>query len=253
MRDGDHARCLALDTRVCERFAEVGDLRRLCQQRANVGYDEMMLGAYARAEQSLRAAIEIAERMGLHQVSATARHNLGMALARQDRLDEARTIELAAVEQFTAQDNKRLCAASHDYLAQFALAAGDLAVARRHSELALAGTHDVPALQITFCGTASRLARAVGDSAGALGHAARAIELMSAHGPPEEGALAVRLAHAEALHAAGRLADARLAIGEAEARLLEAAARIGDPAWRRSYLEAVPEHAATLALAHAWR
>jgi gamma-glutamyltranspeptidase/glutathione hydrolase len=42
------------------------------------------------------------------------------------------------------------------------------------------------------------------------------------------------------------------AIADARARLLTTAGRIGDPAYRRSFLEDVPENARTLALAHAW-
>ncbi|HWO20228.1 MAG TPA: hypothetical protein VNO30_15775, partial [Kofleriaceae bacterium] len=65
----------------------------------------------------------------------------------------------------------------------------------------------------------------------------------------------VRLVRAEALHAtnaAGDHAAARRAIADARARLLAIADRIADPAFRRSFLENVPENARTLALARAW-
>ena len=65
------------------------------------------------------------------------------------------------------------------------------------------------------------------------------------------GAL-IRLARAEALHAAGALDAAHAAIAEARAWLHAVAAKISDPAFRASFLEAVPENARIIALAQAW-
>jgi hypothetical protein len=75
---------------------------------------------------------------------------------------------------------------------------------------------------------------------------------MAAHGPPEEGEMVVRLAHARALHATGAIDVARAAISDLEQRVTAAAARVGDPELRRSFLEAVPEHALALSLARSW-
>jgi hypothetical protein len=62
----------------------------------------------------------------------------------------------------------------------------------------------------------------------------------------------VRLAHAEALHATGAHAAAREAIAGARDRLRAIAGKIDDPAYRRSFLEDVPENARTFELARAW-
>jgi len=43
--------------------------------------------------------------------------------------------------------------------------------------------------------------------------------------------------------------DSELALGVAESRLRLIAARIGDPRYRKSFLQNVPENAATMALA----
>lgn len=58
-----------------------------------------------------------------------------------------------------------------------------------------------------------------------------------------------RLIHAEALEAAGEHEASRAAMEEARARLLATAQKIGVPEIRRRFLEDVPEHARTLALA----
>ena len=137
VRDGDSAACLALDTHVVECFLAAGDMRHVCQQRANVAYDQMMLGAYTRAEASLREAIAIAERMGLHQVSTQAEHNLGCVLMRQGRFDLAREVETRALAALRAQGNQRLVAAARHYLATIELGAGNYAAAIEHSLAAI--------------------------------------------------------------------------------------------------------------------
>ena len=62
----------------------------------------------------------------------------------------------------------------------------------------------------------------------------------------------LRLVHAECLHATGDLAAARAAITAARERVLRIAASIPEPAYRKSFLESVPENARTLLLANQW-
>jgi serine/threonine protein kinase/tetratricopeptide (TPR) repeat protein len=249
MRDNDLSTSLALDMRVSACFMAVGDLRRGCQQRGNVGYDELMLGAFDRAEQSLRDAIAMSERIGVHQVHATARHNLGLVLLRQGRIAEARVEEQAALDAFVVQGNRRFEAAARNYLAMIEIAAGDFAAAIAHARAAI----DVSALRSTFHATLSSACRLSGQADDALAYARTAMQLMEQHGQPEEGEAQVRLAYAEALHATGATAAARRVIADAEARVIDAASRILDAEWRASFLEAIPEHAGTLALARMWR
>src|SRR5690242_13368133 len=81
------------------------------------------------AEATPRAALAVADRLGLANVAATARHNLGPVLARLGRLDEARQLEGEAIQAFRAQRNRRLEGGSHLYLAQILLESGDVAAA----------------------------------------------------------------------------------------------------------------------------
>ena len=64
--------------------------------------------------------------------------------------------------------------------------------------------------------------------------------------------MGMHVLHAEALHANGEHRAARAAVAAARDRLLARAACIGSDAWRRSFLENIPENARTLALAEAW-
>jgi tetratricopeptide (TPR) repeat protein/predicted Ser/Thr protein kinase len=243
LRDGDPAASLAFDELGEECFGAVGDLRNACRSRANVGYGQLMLGAYAEAEASLREAIAGATRIGLHTVTAQAQHNLGLALARRGRFDEARRIEAAALAAFDAQGNRRLGAAAHNYLAMIEILAGNPRDAIDHAQRAIDYAVDKPAALCVYRGTLSTAHRLAGNAAAALAEATRAIELVDTHGRPEEGEAAIRLAHAEALRAAGNLDDAQRAIAEAHSRLVAAAEKIGDLERRRAFLEDVTEHA----------
>jgi hypothetical protein len=158
-----------------------------------------------------------------------------------------------ALDAFIAQGNRRLAAAARHYLAVIEIAAGNYAAAIQHAHAAIEATPDVPGLRCQFHATLSTAARLAGDIPAAIDHAALAMRLMETHGRPEEGEREVRLTYAEALSATGSHDEARRVIFDAEARLLEVAAKIGDPAWRRSFLEAIPENAGTLALARRFR
>jgi tetratricopeptide (TPR) repeat protein len=253
LRDGDLGQCHALDSKIVECFTLVGDLRHACQQRAYVGYDELVLGAYPQAELSLREAIMIAERMGLYQVIAQAQHNLGLVLCRLGRLDEAREIEVTAMQALDAQGNRRLALTARNYLALIEIDAGNFEKALGHVSDAIETGGDMQTALGPYLATASTACRRAGDLAGAMAHAKRSLELIAIHGPPEEGETAIRLAHAHALHATGAHAEALAAITEAEAHVLQLAAKIQNEKWRACFLQAIPEHAETLALARAWR
>jgi hypothetical protein len=211
-----------------------------------------MLGAFARAERSLREAIAGATRIGLTQVVSQANHNLGLAIARLGQLDDARAIETAALDDFMAHDNKKLAAAAHDYLATIEMLAGNPHDAIDHARMSVAEAADQPSTLVQYLGTLSSALRLAGDLQAAVDAGTSAMQLIEQHGPPEEGECMVRLAYAEALHAAGRYDDARRAIREAANVVEVAASKITNANWRASYLKDVVENAAILALAATW-
>ncbi len=253
LHDGDHAAALALDEKVEQCFTVVGDMRQACRQQASVGYGQLMLGALAAAEHSLREAIARSTHIGLHLVTAQAQHNLGLCLAWQGRLDEARDVERTALVAFDANDNRRACAFARNYLSAIELGAGNADAAMRYAREAIDLDADQPGNQCVFRARLASAQLLAGHATTALEEAQTAMQLMETHGRPEEGEAVVRLAYARSLHANARNDEARAAIADAEQRVLGEAARIGDTELRRSFLEAVPEHAMTLALASAWR
>jgi tetratricopeptide (TPR) repeat protein len=252
MRDGDLAQCVVFDQKMVDCFTEVGDLRHACQQRGNLGYDELMLGSFARAERSLRETIATATRHGLHQITAQAQHNLGLALAYQGRLDEGREVEKQALALFVGQGNRKLDAAARAYLAVIETMAGNYPLAIRYANEAIALTADAPGLRCQSHAAKSIACRLAGEHAKALDEAVLAMRIIEEHGRPEEGDADARLAYAEALHATGAIAQATQVIADAEVQLRAVAAKILDPDGQRSFL-ASPTHARTLELAAAWQ
>lgn len=248
---GDPAQYLSLGDEALQHLERGGDLREAAVTRANVGFAMLELGVAEEAERSLRAALASAERLGLPPTAAAARHMLGLALARQGRLEEARAIEARAVADFAAQGDARMEAGSRLYLADILRLAGDLDGAEHEARAALEAEATPAPVIPTALGTLARVLLAAGRAPEALAAAAQGVARLE-EVAVEEGEADLRLALAESLHAIGDEAAAREAIRTARARLEERAARIADPVWRRSFVDNVPANARTRELANAW-
>jgi len=120
------------------------------------------------------------------------------------------------------------------------------------AERAVERAGDDPAVLAPALGALARAQLDIGDAKTALATAREARRLMKQIGGVEEGEAAIRLVYAESLYAAGQKSRARRAIESAKKRLGERAARITHGVWRRTFLDNVPEHVRTLALADEW-
>ncbi len=236
---------LSEHARAAELFLEAGELQRAHNVRVNVGAMRLALGCAEEAAEELRAVVAVAEAEGLKSAAAFARHNLGLALARTGRLVEARAVLHQTLGPARAQGNVRLEGGSWAYLAEVALAEGDLAAAIEAAERAATVLAKVPTARAYALALRARAALE-SDPEEALRWSEQAMALVdSVH--VEEGDAAARLVWAEALRAVGREGEAAEAFQVARARLMERAARIS-PQWRTRFLEGVPEHARTLLL-----
>jgi tetratricopeptide (TPR) repeat protein len=246
---GTHLTCMLV---AAARFVEAGDERNACNARVTVGFAEMDMGAYEPAEVALREALALAERLGLPNLAAYAKHNLGLVLARTRRLDEAAKVESEAMIGFAQQGDRRLAGASRAYLGMILAEAGRLEEADAELERAVSELGISPSVQVYALATLVMVRLRAERNEEALVDARRAMALFEQLGGIEEGEALVRLVYAEALQVSGDTGGARLAITTARARLLERAEKLRDPAFRTSFLERVPDHARTLALAKAW-
>ena len=246
---GDLGSYVELKAQAVTHFVAARDTRNETTQRVKLGYGYGEIGAYRDAEETLRAAMAIAERMGLHQVTALAQHNLGRVLACSGALDEAEAIEGEALRFFRDHGDKRLESASLMYLSMILARRGELAGAEETARQGVARAvaqspshaHALTNLSVTL--------RLLGRTDEALQASEEAVRILDKIGGMDEGESQLRLAHVEALLAAGERPAARAALALALARLRGRADRISDAASRRSFLESVEENARTLALA----
>ncbi|MFO0758449.1 MAG: AAA family ATPase [Byssovorax sp.] len=248
---GDPAAALQHTELSIPSFAFTGDRRNACLGRVNAAHAILQLGDHERAERALRSALADADKMGLHNVSALAKQNLGPALGRRGALDEARALLTAAIKAFQAQENRRQEGRSRAYLAQILARGGDLDAAEVEARAAVARLAPIPPLRAFALGVLAevRLARRYPEEA--LAVAREGMELLLSLPGLEEGESLLRLVYAEALSATGNEPAAEDALDVARRRVLGRAARILDPGWRASFCENVPENARTLALARA--
>jgi hypothetical protein len=89
--------------------------------RSTVGFLLAELGDFQSAEDALRTALADADRMGLQEVNGVLLQNLGYVVAYCGRLDEARSLELRALEVLEKRGDARLEGLCHNYLATIAL------------------------------------------------------------------------------------------------------------------------------------
>ncbi|MEP6863661.1 MAG: protein kinase [Deltaproteobacteria bacterium] len=247
MFTGDAGAYLESELAAFAAFERAGDLRYACVQRGHVGYAWLELGAYAEAEEALRDALARATALGLPNVVATAKHNLGRALAARGELVEAARVEAEAVAAFDAQGDRRLTGGARLYLGAIYYEQGEFAAAEREVALALASSQ-LP-MQAQMRATLARILLASGRVVNALGEAHAAMAILDELGAIEEGEALVRLVLAEALLGSDRRDEARAVIGVAGARLLARAERISDPRYRKSFVERIADHARTIELA----
>jgi hypothetical protein len=207
------------------------------------------LGAVADAERLLSGIASIDAAMGV--ASSLRRFALSWIHADRGALDTARALAAALAEDGRARHNPLEESRGRWALGEVLRRAGDLDAADR--ELAAALAMAVPLEQPAVRASLARLRLAQGRAGEALAAAEDAFATAEAIGGYGmfRGAF-LRLTRAEALHATGALDAARAAIADARARLLAIAEPIRDPAYRRSFLDAVPENARTLALAREW-
>jgi len=127
-------------------FTDAGDVRGASLQRVNMGNAYIQLGCYAQAEALMRDALRTAEPMGLGFLGPL-KANLGFALARLGRLDEAAVMESAALDQCDRNDNKRFSSVARIYLAAILAHKKEPARAMKLVKEAIVASGDFPAIR----------------------------------------------------------------------------------------------------------
>jgi hypothetical protein len=202
----------------------------------------LSLGAYEDGERGLRDALALAAPLSIPYLTSVIRQAIALALEGQGKLADAHALATEVLDVFVAMGEGRMVASTHVYRARLLLELGRPAA--EEADAAVAASASYPPVLAEALALRSRI-KLEADVPAALYDAREAIGLLRKLGGIDEGEAAVRLAWARALAAAGD-PEAAEALAEARARLLARASRIGDERLRASFLENVPEHAATL-------
>jgi eukaryotic-like serine/threonine-protein kinase len=231
-------------------FTEAGDKRNISLVRVFQGLYLILLGAYAEGQGLLEALLGNSEATPF--VVAHARVCLIMVKAARGALDEAlgEVTTLAAILR-PGQDpggevSLRLL------FADLKLRRGDLEAAEREALTAIDVFGGRPRDRALALATLADIRLAQRRPAEALAAVEQALAALAAVPPAYRAGAYLPLVHAEALFATGDDEGARAAIAAARVELLARADQVDDPAYRKTFLENVPENARTLARARQW-
>jgi len=244
--EGDMRAAITQRRRSVQCSDKAGDRWRASLGRAGLAVRLGDLGDFAGAEEVLGPALADTSSTSNDMVAGLVRAALVRTLV-ETRLDEARVLaaaSLAAPSPFGFDGAGFFWLA----LAKSALLVGDFEEAERHARAALLAFESAPDARPVALGWLSRVCAAQSRHEEAVEYASRGLSSLRPTDGVDRGEALVRLAYLEALAAAGERSRALEALMEARERLLHRAARINDDSWRRSFLEQVPENAATMAL-----
>lgn len=245
---GDLFEYLTLLRSASASFAEAGDVRNACLQRANLGNAYMQLGAYTMAAQIFSDTLAVVEPMKLAFI-AVARTNLGLCLSRLGDLERAYVEETKALEENIRQGSRRIEAVSRIYLAEIAERRGDGKGAEVLLRAALATAEPYPPVRAYALAAMAKLLLGERNVPKAYALAKEAMDLLEDLDGVEEGESLIRLVHAQVLDATRRHRSANAHLAAARQRIMERARRVTDVDLRRSFLESIPENRATLDMA----
>jgi eukaryotic-like serine/threonine-protein kinase len=246
LTEGDYSRALVEFRAARSSYEQAGDVRAQAMVMGNIAYAHMLVGHYEDAADLLALVGAVSVRLGLQHTIAGVKHNRGFALARAGKLADGAAVEREAIEMLAAQGNTRVGAGARAYLATILRLQGDLEGAEREARAAATTQNPSPSVVALGLSTLSEVLLARGDTVGALEAAERASAVL--HHTVDEHEMFARVCLLRALRASGDLERARHEATEARRRLAARASCISDPALRESYLNAVPENAATRAV-----
>jgi eukaryotic-like serine/threonine-protein kinase len=230
-------------------YEQNGDLRNACWLRAEVGLQLAQLGAYAEAEIASQQALLTAVEIEIPYLTSPSKMILGRIHTIRGDAASARPLLVDAAEKAGRQRNMEIVGFSRVALARALEHLGELEDACREATEAVEIAVPFPQVHAAAQAVLARLLLRRGRRDEALRASSGAFEICGALGSIELDDAHVRLIHAEVLDACGLRDASRAVLVAARDRLRADAEMISSPAFRRSFLEAVPEHARIFELA----
>ncbi len=229
-----------------ELFRAEGNHRFAAFSLLNLGDTYARLGAYDEAERALGRAKTECEALGATAMAGYAALNLGYALMRLERTEEARAQMDEAHAIAVKGNEKRLAAFTALYRARLSLEGGAPQSTAELAALLMSDAERDPSFRALAEATLARAALRDGDPDAALKHARAAEDIVLDAGALEEGEADVALVLADALSACGQADEAQRVIRRAARRVQEVARKIAGAHWRARFTADVPAHRALL-------
>ncbi|HVK67055.1 MAG TPA: AAA family ATPase, partial [Polyangium sp.] len=248
VRDQDPWKSLVLFRKAAAGFTEVGDLRQKVFVENGATIMLLWMGQREVSIEDARKTLTLAQRVRDPLVRAYAQSALQWALLEDARhIEELKGISRENIHVYPGPS--LFSAFSRICLASAALQEGDLACAEAEARLARDCLATMPTYRLLASSYLVTALLRQGRAAEAREMAEQDLGRLAGRGSTGVSESRFRLAVVEARWATGDTEAAREACIEAREVLVETAARIGDPDYRRSFLEDVPAHRRTLALA----
>lgn len=245
VQQGNPAAAVGSIERTIRSFEQIGDLQTACGLRVIAGVAFSDGGRYPEAIAVLRDSLTEARKMGLRNIALNANIVLASALSCLDDSVEARVMLVDAAQECRDWGDTRGEGAARLNLARLLRRTGDHVEAEAEARAAESMLAYAPALQGQALAALADILLARGALAEACERARQAVERATGYD------VLVSLVHAETLAATGDLQAAREVLFASRDQLLRRAAAMPDPAWQKSFLEDVVEHARTFALVRA--
>ena len=234
-------------------FEQIGDRRNLVTAQSRLGQAQSELGDPDAAEQTLRGAVALAERIRVPFALLQAELHLAALFCKSPAADQrAEAVAIATKVLGTQGVGLGYCGWARGILAQVLLHDGDCLSAERESRAALELCRHVPLrrLWVLTLLIRSLLFRSQPEEARALAaEIPAAIARLGGGGYVEIDAY---LTSAQAAQAAGAADEAHSVLRQTLSQLKLRADSIPDPDWRTRYLTRVSENERAACLAREW-
>jgi eukaryotic-like serine/threonine-protein kinase len=228
--------------RASELFKEIGNMREATLTLGNLGNGYGELGLLSEAEAALRSVLEIALKRGLNYLLGGVYQLLCNVMAYQGRLAEAREAGLRSAAISSEQSDYRFQGSALLYLSITEFLAADFVQSEIYGRQAMQHFEGVPALQPFAMAMVARALLGQSRLSEAKDYATTAYRQLELLGGLEDGEVYVRIAYIETLLMTGDESSGRLVLADALRVVREKAATIEEPAWKNSFLQALPEN-----------
>jgi class 3 adenylate cyclase/tetratricopeptide (TPR) repeat protein len=242
---GDLARSTQLVQRQVEINQEQGNRISEAFGLSNLGYNYLLLGRYEHGRRVLERALEASRSVGARAPAAYNLLNLGLACWRLGDLQAARQAMNDSLPELQAIGDEIGLAYRQYYSGLIQEATGDLAGAGQCYLAAQADFARLEMLPLKIEAQAglARLCLQRGQILEAESHATEVFSHLDQHGPQgQELPMLVYLTCVEVFSASNNQEQAERALENGRAELDGRAKEISDLAWRKTFLEAAPEH-----------